>query len=177
MTPDGSAVLDLAAWGPSLLVYSTQAGGLAAWDLRMGQDAWSLPHSPVAGAVERLVLDPTSQNWLVGGTSRGHLCLWDARFRLPVNEWQHPAGVPVAALALAEAPPQRLGLGGRGGAPLLYVAAGDQEVGLWDVAEGTCQQVRVVGRRSTRAVPGRGRGTCCMSPVRLCCLHALACCC
>ncbi|KAL4452504.1 hypothetical protein ABPG75_008166 [Micractinium tetrahymenae] len=145
VSPDGSAVLDLAAWGPSLLVYTTQQGGLAAWDVRLGRDAWSLPYCPAQGALERLVLDPASQNWLLGGTSRGHLCLWDARFRLPVNSWQHPGGAGISALALAAAPPQRLGLGlgaaGAGGGPLLYVAAGDQEVGLWDIAEAKCQQV------------------------------------
>lgn len=133
-------MLDLAAWGPSLLVYTTAKGGLAAWDLRAGGDAWALPCSPVQGALERFVLDPASQNWLLGGTSRGWLCLWDVRFRLPVSSWQHPAGAPIAALALASAPPQRLGLPGTG-APLVYVAAGEQEVGLWDVAEAKCQQV------------------------------------
>ena len=142
VTPDsGSSVLDLASWGPSLLVYSTQQGGLAAWDLRTGQDAWALPSSPVQGVVERFVCDPASQNWLVGGTSRGHLSLWDIRFRLPLNTWQHPAGAPISALALASAPAQRLGLGGSPAAPLLYVAAaGEQEVGVWDIAEAKCQQ-------------------------------------
>lgn len=147
MSPDGSVVLDLAAWGPSLLVYTTQQGGLAAWDVRMGRDAWALPCCPSQGALQRLALDPASQNWLLGGTSRGHLCLWDARFRLPVASWQHPTGAPIAALALATASPQRLGLGlggaGAGGGPLLYVAAGDQEVGLWDIAEAKCQQARL----------------------------------
>lgn len=139
-SPGAGAVLDLAAWGPSLLVYSTARGGLSAWDLRAGGNAWALPCPPVQGALERFVLDPTSQNWLLGGTSRGWLCLWDVRFRLPVNSWQHPAGAPIAALALASSPPQRLGLPGTS-APLVYVATGEQEVGLWDVAEAKCQQV------------------------------------
>lgn len=138
------AVLDLAAWGPSLLVYTTARGGLAAWDLRSGGDAWTLPCPPVQGALERFVLDPSSQNWLLGGTSRGWLGLWDVRFRLPLNSWQHPAGAPITALALASSPPQRLGLPGTS-APLVYVAAGEQEVGLWDVAEAKCQQVGAAG--------------------------------
>lgn len=147
MSPGGGAVLDLAAWGPSLLVHASQQGGVAAWDLRTGRDAWVLPCSPAAGVVERFALDPSSQNWLLAGSSRGQLTLWDTRFLLPVNAWQHPTGAPVAALALAQAPPQRLGLAA-GGAPLAYVAAGEQEVGLWDVAEAKCLQV---GRQGNKA--------------------------
>lgn len=140
VSPGGGAVLDLAAWGPSLLVHASQQGGVAAWDLRAGCDAWALPCPPSAGVVERFVLDPASQNWLLAGSSRGQLTLWDARFLLPVNAWQHPAGAPISALALAQAPAQRLGLAG-GAAPLAYVAAGEQEVGLWDVSEARCLQV------------------------------------
>lgn len=94
------------------------------------------------GVLEHMVLDPSAQNWLVTGSTRGQLQLWDIRFRLPVNTWYHPTGAPVARLALATAQPQRLGL--RQGAavgPLLYVAAGENEVGLWDVAEARCLQV------------------------------------
>jgi phosphoinositide-3-kinase regulatory subunit 4 len=90
-----------------------------------------------------MALDPEpGQNWLVTGSTRGQLVLWDVRFRLPVNTWQHPGGSPVSALALASAPPGRLGLRpGVAAGPLLYVAAGESEVGLWDVAEGRCLQV------------------------------------
>ena len=82
------------------------------------------------GLLERMALDPWGRNWLVTGSTRGHLSLWDMRFRLPVNSWQHPAGAPINALALAAAPAPRLGLrhGGGGGsaaAPLLYAAAGE----------------------------------------------------
>lgn len=56
-------------------------------------------------------------------------------------------------MAVATAAPSRLGLaigGGGGGSspgppqgsPLVYVAAGHGEVGLWDVASGSCLQVR-----------------------------------
>jgi hypothetical protein len=52
-------------------------------------------------------------------------------------------------MAVATASAARLGiaLGGGGpaatqGAPLVYIAAGHGEVGLWDIASGTCLQVR-----------------------------------
>ncbi len=43
------------------------------------------------GFLERLVADPDGQAWLVTGSSRGHLALWDARFAMRVNAWRHPA--------------------------------------------------------------------------------------
>lgn len=46
VTPGSGAVAEVASWGPSLLVYTTQRGGLAAWDLRMNADAWAMPYQP-----------------------------------------------------------------------------------------------------------------------------------
>lgn len=47
-------------------------------------------------------------------------------------------------MTAAVAAPPRLGLAGglpHAGVPLLYIAAGQQEVGLWDVLDGRCHQV------------------------------------
>lgn len=72
------------------------------------------------------------------------------RFGLCVNSWRHPLAAPIAALAPALAPASRLGLSQRGlapggaaasGAPFVYVAAGHQEVGLWDLLDCQCHQV------------------------------------
>ncbi len=65
------------------------------------------------------------------------------RFQIPLTQWAHPLGQPVEALAPAVAPVGHLGLrgGGRGSSPLVYIAAGRHEVGLWDVEEGKCHQV------------------------------------
>jgi len=155
------AVLDLQSWGKSLLVSSTLRGGVSAWDLRTpnyntnsnnnnnNNAAWNLKSTAGKnGYIERFGLDPSgSQNWLVTGSSRGILTLWDIRFRLPVMQWQHPGGMSINAMAIATAPPSRLGIinmtdHGGSGNPLVYVAAGDHsEVGLWDVARGKCLQV------------------------------------
>ena len=37
--------------------------------------------------------------------------------------------------------------GGRGSSPLVYIAAGANEVGLWDIQEGKCHQVRCSASR------------------------------
>lgn len=40
------------------------------------------------GLLERLAVDPSGPNWLMTGSSRGHLTLWDMRFQLAVNSTQ-----------------------------------------------------------------------------------------
>lgn len=137
-------MLDIRQWGP-LLLYVTQRGGVHAWDIRMRQDAWTIPLSPQQGLIERIALDPTDGlTWLLTGSSRGYLSLWDVRFRLRVNCWRHPLGSGISDLAPALVPPDWLGLRGVSGlGPLVYVAAGGNEVALWDVDEGKCRQVRL----------------------------------
>ena len=50
---------------------------------------------------------------------------------------------PIEALSPALCPPARLGLQDSSlSTPLVYVASGPHEVGLWDVEQGKCHQVR-----------------------------------
>ena len=108
-----------------------------------------MPWSP-QGLLEHIALDPGGSNWLITGSSRGHLTLYDMRFRLPVASWQLPCTGPtgrpvhIDALAPALAPASRLGLAAGEPlpkSPLVYVAAGPHEVSLWDVETGRCHQV------------------------------------
>jgi hypothetical protein len=86
--------------------------------------------------------------WWRQATSCGWLTLWDTRFLVPVLTWRHPLQRGVDALAIAPGPPGRLGLqlGASGarlrpGTGLVYIAAGQQEIGLWDLEQGACHQV------------------------------------
>jgi hypothetical protein len=61
----------------------------------------------------------------------------------------------IQAMTAAVAAPPRLGLAGglpHAGVPLLYIAAGQQEVGLWDVLDGRCHQVRCA--HTVQRMPG-----------------------
>ncbi|KAK9909837.1 hypothetical protein WJX75_008190 [Coccomyxa subellipsoidea] len=151
--PGEGAVLEVMQWG-SLLLYATQRGGIHAWDLRADTNAWTLPTTSNQGVLERLAVDTNGQSWLLTGSSRGQLTLWDMRFQLAVNSIQQPQGFPIEALAPALAPPTRLGLQESSLAtPLVYVAAGPQEIGLWDVEQGKCHQVlRVIGKEEPDSV-------------------------
>lgn len=153
--PGQGAVMDLAGWGADVVVAAMQRGPVAGWDLRAraghaSAAAWSLHVLPSHGTVSRFCCDPgNGHNWVVTGTSRGQMCLWDLRFLLPVNSWRHPAGAAVNAMALATATSARLGLhqGTSAAGPLVFVAAGEREVALWDVGDGSCKEVLRVLRR------------------------------
>ena len=68
------------------------------------------------------------------------LTTWTVQVR--VNSWQHPLKAPIQAMAQAAASPRRMGLPRLGvTCPLLYVAAGPSEIGLWDVEHARCHQV------------------------------------
>lgn len=113
------------------------------WSVCQQRNAGSASSSGTQGVLQRLACDGPDSPWLLTGTSRGHLTLWDMRFQLPLTQWGHPSGQPVEALAPAVAPVGHLGLrgGGKGSSPLVYIAAGGHEVGLWDIEEGKCHQV------------------------------------
>ncbi|EIE24687.1 hypothetical protein COCSUDRAFT_258, partial [Coccomyxa subellipsoidea C-169] len=120
--------------------------GIHAWDLRADTLAWTLPCTSNQARPRLIPLRGCA--WLLTGSSRGYLTLWDMRFQLAVNSIQQPQGFPIDALAPALAPPTKLGLQESSLAtPLVYVAAGPQEIGLYDVEQGKCHQVlRVIGK-------------------------------
>eukprot|EP00898_Chlorokybus_atmophyticus_P003180 jgi/Chlat1/3863/Chrsp26S04158 len=120
-----------------LLLFATQNGGIHAWDLRLRRDAWNLPYQPQEGLILQAAQDPAF-NWIVTGSSRGMFTLWDLRFQIPVNSWRHPAGCAPDAMAAAQSALQSHG---SASSPLVYAAAGQNEVALWNAADGSCQQV------------------------------------
>eukprot|EP00879_Flechtneria_rotunda_P022840 GHRR01024135.1.p1 GENE.GHRR01024135.1~~GHRR01024135.1.p1 ORF type:complete len:413 (+),score=138.78 GHRR01024135.1:1164-2402(+) len=156
LSPGEGAILKIVPWGPhpALLLYATQRGGVHCCDLRAPADVWHVPAAPSLGLCQQLLADPTGQHWFAQGTSRGWVCLWDVRFLLCVNSWQHPHRCSVDAMAPALAAAARLGLSSGSlphpSAPLLYMAAGNQEVGVWDALNGQCHQVlRVLNREES----------------------------
>ncbi|KAL3686006.1 hypothetical protein R1sor_004028 [Riccia sorocarpa] len=138
---DEGAVLSLHTFkskGPSLLLYSTQRNGMHLNDLRTQNEAWVLRGKPAEGYITTTALDPNC-NWVVSGTSRGIMTLWDLRFLIPVNTWEHPLGCPIESMCpllstpISDRPPVAR--------PFVYVAAGSDEIALWNAEDGKCHQV------------------------------------
>ncbi|KAM5546499.1 hypothetical protein ABKV19_002433 [Rosa sericea] len=135
-----------------MVMYSTQNCGIHLWDIRTNSDSWTLKATPEEGYVSSLVTGPC-ENWFVSGSSRGVLTLWDMRFLIPVNSWQYSAVCPIEKMCLFLPPPNAsVSAAAR---PLVYVAAGCNEVSLWNAENGTCHQVlRVASYESDTEMSG-----------------------
>lgn len=121
-----------------MVMYSTKNCGIHLWDIRTDSDAWTLKAIPEEGYVSSLVAGPCG-NWFVSGSSRGVLTLWDLRFLIPVNSWQYSLVCPIEKMCPFVPPPSTsLYTTAR---PLVYVAAGCNEVSLWNAENGSCHQV------------------------------------
>ncbi|XP_024959351.1 serine/threonine-protein kinase VPS15-like isoform X1 [Cynara cardunculus var. scolymus] len=121
-----------------MILYSTQNCGIHLCDTRENSNSWTTKVIPEEGYVSALVTSPCG-NWFVSGSSRGVLTLWDLRFGIPVNSWQYSVACPIEDLCLF-VPPQSTSLSTTV-RPLVYVAAGCNEVSLWNAENGSCHQV------------------------------------
>ncbi|XP_052622853.1 serine/threonine-protein kinase VPS15 isoform X1 [Lactuca sativa] len=120
--------------------------GIHLSDTRQNSNAWNTKVIPEEGYVSTLVTSPCG-NWFVSGSSIGGLTLWDLRFGIPVNSWQYSVPCPVEDMC-PFAPPQSTTLSTTV-RPLVYVAAGCNEVSLWNAENGSYPQVlRVANNES-----------------------------
>ncbi|KAL7746650.1 Serine/threonine-protein kinase [Sorochytrium milnesiophthora] len=108
----------------SLLVYSTDKCNIYAWDFRRDEQAFCY--------VSALVVDRNGC-WLLAGTSRGILVLWDIRFQLVARYWGHPSKARIHRLLLHPTLKQTV-----------VVMGGRREVSLWNVDTAECRLVFLV---------------------------------
>ncbi|RKO92149.1 hypothetical protein BDK51DRAFT_20317 [Blyttiomyces helicus] len=127
----------------SILVYSTSRNRLCGLDLRTMKEAWSFSPPPEHGQTTSLALGRQNA-YIVTGTQRGVISLWDVRFGLRVRAFGHPSRGRIHALEPVTA---------SGGGRLVSVAVEGKtgEVSVWDVEAEECRDVWCV-------VGGGGRG-------------------
>lgn len=65
----------------SLLVFPTSKGKIIALDLRSMKVAWKFQSQSNFGEISAMMLEP-KRSWVMTGTHRGVLSLWDIRFNL-----------------------------------------------------------------------------------------------
>ncbi|KAM7259635.1 hypothetical protein ACFE04_015376 [Oxalis oulophora] len=137
------AILTLLNYAPDncasqMVMYSTQNRGVHLWDVRANSNVWMLKATAEEGYISSLV-GGNCGNWFVSGSSRGVLTLWDQRFLIPVNSWQYSLVCPIEKMCLF-LPPANSSLS-NAARPMIYVAAGCNEVALWNAENGSCYQV------------------------------------
>ncbi|KAJ6829294.1 phosphoinositide 3-kinase regulatory subunit 4 isoform X2 [Iris pallida] len=119
------------------VLYSTLRCGIHLWDTRAASATWNFKTLSEEGHISSLVMGHCG-NWFISGSSRGVLTLWDLRFLLPVNSWHYSTVCPVERMCLLMPSSSSIPVTAK---PLVYVAAGCNEVSLWNAENGTCHQV------------------------------------
>ena len=93
------------------------------------QVVWTFKNPKSHGVITAMVTDKRYR-WLLIGTSRGIFTLWDLRFRIQLRSWVHPTKSRISKLLLH---PQNKWW--------IIVAAGKNEVSIWDVEKVECKEV------------------------------------
>ena len=156
---DGDAVTQVAGVGEHVVAAARVSGVVGGWDVRARGDraAWTVAGLQRSrGHPTCFTVDPrVPAAWMCVGTSRGWMEVVDLRGGrggsgvLSLKRWRHPSGAFLRSMATA---PGRLaaafqaahpaasaaasGLSGRARAPLVAVAAGEDECGVWDLEFG-----------------------------------------
>jgi phosphoinositide-3-kinase, regulatory subunit 4 len=126
----------------SIVTYGTQFGVVHSWDLRCALEPFKIRHSPELGFLTSMALG-SDRNWIVSGTSRGYIALWDIRFQQCLKLWRHSRDAPIARLATSTVPPpDHWGLPTSSGSarPFIFASAGVNECSMFDVFSGRCTE-------------------------------------
>ena len=116
----------------SLVTFATQSGLIHSWDLRCAQEPFKLKLNPEFGYLTSMAVG-NDQNWIVAGSNRGFLALWDIRFQKLVKMWQHSCESSINRLGTSSA------------RPYVVMGCGTNEASIFDISQGTCRQaMRVV---------------------------------
>jgi phosphoinositide-3-kinase, regulatory subunit 4 len=117
----------------STLLLSTNLSRIVALDLRMMTVLYSLQVPLQYGTPTTFCLD-RKHNWLLLGTDRGVLSLFDLRFHLHVKAWTFPAGAPIHRLSVHP-------FKGRGRYICMAGGTGHPDISVWDLEKMECKEI------------------------------------
>lgn len=150
LSPDEGAIEALQHFNgdvASVLTYATRDGGVHGWDLRSSKDAFYFDVRPELGSSTAMTVAP-DRSWIIVGTSRGFLLLWDLRYNVLCKLWRHSSRGPIHRLACCKSlqqavnstqyPTSSPALADTEGS-YLFVAAGQNEMAIFGLPEaGEC---------------------------------------
>ncbi|CAJ1930863.1 unnamed protein product [Cylindrotheca closterium] len=144
MNPDEGEVLALNHFNTSsasLLTYATQKGYVHSWDLRSASEPFLLQIPNDTGYITSCTVG-SDRNWVVTGTSRGYLALWDLRFQQILKLWHHSRSTAIHRLgtSIVPAPQSWTGKSRSEMRPFLFAAAGPNECAMFDITNGACRE-------------------------------------
>ncbi|KAI8997087.1 WD40-repeat-containing domain protein [Pilobolus umbonatus] len=123
------------AGSKSILLFATTKGNIYALDLLTMDLLWKLQNPKSHGIITALTTDKL-HTWLLVGTMRGILTLYDLRFQIPLRSWLHPSKSRISALTLNHDPKSEN--------KQVIIAAGRNELTIWDISTLQCVEVYAV---------------------------------
>ncbi|CEP11758.1 hypothetical protein [Parasitella parasitica] len=120
----------------SILMFATTQCCIYALDLLTMDIVWKLQNPKSHGVITSMVTGPR-HTWLLVGTMRGILTLYDLRFQIPLKSWLHPSKSRISALVLVADSRDP-------GRHLVRIASGRNEISTWDIEHLTCLEVFAV---------------------------------
>jgi phosphoinositide-3-kinase regulatory subunit 4 len=86
----------------------------------------------LSGVITSMITDQ-KHTWLLVGTMKGVLTLYDIRFCIPLRSWLHPSRSPISVL-LQHPDPKWEG-------KRVVISAGRNEVTVWDIVSVQCVEI------------------------------------
>jgi phosphoinositide-3-kinase regulatory subunit 4 len=125
----------------SILTFATQKGFIHSWDLRSATEPFLLKNPHDTGYITSCTVG-SDRNWVVTGTSRGFVALWDLRFQQILKLWHHSRSAPINRLgtSIVPAPQSWTGRSTSETRPFLFAAAGPNECAMFDITTGACRE-------------------------------------
>lgn len=126
----------------SILTFATQKGKIHSWDMRCANEPFLLKNPQDTGYITSMAMG-SDRHWVVTGSSRGFIALWDLRFQQVLKLWRHSRAAPVHRLATSFVPPPQSWVvkGANSEArPFLFAACGPNECAMFDVTSGSCRE-------------------------------------
>ena len=126
----------------SVVTYATEKGGIHGWDLRSGKEPFFMNIRPEFGYLSSCSVG-ADRNWILSGTSRGYLILFDVRYQIPVKAWQHSSESHIYRIdnfftTLPQDKDGRTAFGTEP-RPYAYMSCGRNESCVFDLSAGVCR--------------------------------------
>jgi len=129
---DATRLVAIGCGSTNDLFACTERGSILHWDLRSAHRTSSSKQAEMSlvlglGSVSCMAISPDC-TWLVLGTHRGVVAVFDLRFNLLIAAWRHPCSCAIHRLYCPKVT--------EGSLPLVFVAAGPNQVALLNLETG-----------------------------------------
>ena len=125
----------------NILLIATNTGQVHALNISNMSLEYTIQNPAHHGAPTCFCISPKAQHWLLIGTSRGILDLWDLRFRVRLNSLAFQDGCPITRLIIpSEGTGDAVSSSSADGTSIVYISGGlnSPEVTAWTTADFKC---------------------------------------